>query len=602
MSFCQGSTEPTENDISLLYSRLSALRIAPPTASKLKAPDTPSSSSSISPSSSTSLSSASSSEDMPSLHLYPLFASDAQDSLGKSQLSHSSSLSSLTSLDTVTNNSRDALPDTVRSEINENTLLKTKTTSSASLRCSPVSSTASSPPDSPAIFKKSGERVKSSLRLSSLSRCNSVPGDIGRNKSVRFNEKLEDVRHFNFKEKPQAVSSPEKYRPRYGRKRRPQFQWGSSSSEESADSDDDFSLDDIEKKTNSFDYGFGLKLKNQSTEWSIKLPTFHKQSTTINQPVLLEEIKLSENKNELLVTASVSNISFSKAIVARFTVDQWRTTSEVRGSYSYSIDPSTPSDLGRDLFIININLKDIPSNLLRYNPMFICIRYDVDGREFWDSNSGSNYRVDFQKVKKQVTPSPQQTHKIPNNMNRKSRYFKDSSKQASLKIENTQKLSNDSNLKAEKKPITKLFDFSQFTHNMPANSTNSATNLSTNSIYGSNDIFGDNVSSFAADSFSPYSYTYSASGFTDSKAPDQASQNITNNKKSLSDSPNFSRASRSPSVPILKTKPLTQSSSPSVKVSPGKLVSSRPSITSSSYQDLINSYCFYSPQEKPTKA
>jgi hypothetical protein len=32
--------------------------------------------------------------------------------------------------------------------------------------------------------------------------------------------------------------------------------------------------------------------------------------------------------------------------------------------------------------------------------MFMCIRYNVDGQEYWDNNDSVNYQVDFHKVPK----------------------------------------------------------------------------------------------------------------------------------------------------------------------------------------------------------
>ncbi|KAI9211583.1 hypothetical protein DS838_003525 [Geotrichum bryndzae] len=109
----------------------------------------------------------------------------------------------------------------------------TKHTPTASTASSSLSTPSTSIPSSPSsiLRKKSGERVKSSLKLPSLVRHQSMPAT---SKMVHFDAKLERVRHFLYSEKPTAVSAQSS-----PTEERPKFHWGSDSDHESESSEDE---------------------------------------------------------------------------------------------------------------------------------------------------------------------------------------------------------------------------------------------------------------------------------------------------------------------------------------------------------------------------
>ncbi|MGG6497930.1 UNVERIFIED_CONTAM: CBM21 domain-containing protein, partial [Bacteroidetes bacterium 56_B9] len=83
-------------------------------------------------------------------------------------------------------------------------------------------------------------------------------------------------------------------------------------------------------------------------------------------------------------------ISFHKQVVARFTLDYWKTTSEVAAEYNNDI--RTPSMDGCDRFNFHIKLSDQAN--IDNKTLLLCVRYSVAGQEFWDSNNMMNYQID----------------------------------------------------------------------------------------------------------------------------------------------------------------------------------------------------------------
>lgn len=229
----------------------------------------------------------------------------------------------------------------------------------------------------PLIRKKSGELVKPALRPGgNRRRPSSMPGTPTYSKAVHFNEDIEQVRHFLQVDRPIAVSA------------------GSSPAGETYDSESEYPFN-------------GKGPKSKTVEWEIRTGNFptesHERQT---QAVRLEKIFLSTDNSMLIGTVAVANISFQKFVAARFTLDYWKTTSEVAADYS---NDKSPQD-GFDRFNFNIKLADLAN--LESKTMLMCIRYNVEGREFWDNNKDQNYQIDFIKkvqpkraVSVQTTPT-----------------------------------------------------------------------------------------------------------------------------------------------------------------------------------------------------
>jgi len=214
----------------------------------------------------------------------------------------------------------------------------------------------------PLLRKKSGELVKPALRPASRRRPSSMPGTPTYAKAVHFNEDIEQVRHFLQVDRPIAVSA------------------GSSP---------------VEMYESETEYPFtnDMQPRSRDTEWEIKLANFPNDDTfeRKSMPVRLERLFLSQDNKTLVGEVAVQNLAFHKTVAARFTLDYWQTTSEVMAEFNNDVRRMYTD--GCDRFNFNIKLSDQAH--LETKTMLLCIRYNVNGQEFWDNNNARNYQVDF---------------------------------------------------------------------------------------------------------------------------------------------------------------------------------------------------------------
>jgi hypothetical protein len=219
----------------------------------------------------------------------------------------------------------------------------------------------------PLLRKKSGELVKPALRASSRRRPLSAPGTPTYAKNVHFDEDIEQVRHFLQVDRPIAVSA------------------GSSP---------------VETYDSESEYPFGHEdgYKPRTVEWEIRTINFPRDTVDrLSKPVRVENIFISSDFKTLVGKVAVANIAFQKLVIARFTFDYWKTTSEVVAEYNRDVRQTQVND-GYDRFNFNIKLSD--QARLESKTLLLCVRYNVNGQDYWDNNNSINYQVDF--IKKTV--------------------------------------------------------------------------------------------------------------------------------------------------------------------------------------------------------
>lgn len=217
------------------------------------------------------------------------------------------------------------------------------------------------------IRKKSGELVRPALRASSTRRRpSSMPGTPTYSKAVHFQDSsLEHVRHFLQVDRPIAVSA-------------------GTSPVDPYDDENEFPFGDDESSPPS-----------SSFEWEIRLTNFPQSSVERNVlPVRTERVYLSPDTKILKGDVIVRNLAFHKLVVARFTLDYWKTTSEVVAEYNNDVRKTQAAD-GCDLFTFRIKLEDQAN--LENKTLFFCVKYSVNGQNYWDNNNSVNYQVDFSK-------------------------------------------------------------------------------------------------------------------------------------------------------------------------------------------------------------
>jgi len=117
--------------------------------------------------------------------------------------------------------------------------------------------------------------------------------------------------------------------------------------------------------------------------------------------VRLDSLTLTPSPPTLTGTIFALNLAYSKRIQARFTFDNWATTSEISASYVSSLKNGA-----FDRFEFHVPLAGYgyggPGGVwLEGRRMELCIRYWIEGREWemwWDNNAGRNYVVGFEMV------------------------------------------------------------------------------------------------------------------------------------------------------------------------------------------------------------
>ncbi len=230
----------------------------------------------------------------------------------------------------------------------------------------------SSPSQRPIMVrKKSGELVKPALRPASRRRPSSMPGTPTYAKAVHFDAHLEHVRHFLQVDRPLAVSA-------------------GSSPVETYDTESEYPWSGDE----------GSRGRPPPYRWEMVLSNFPENTPERQSaPVRVERVYLSKDNKNLVGAVAVANLSFQKSVVARFTLDYWKTTSEVVAEYDHNI--RHPIHDGYDRFHFSIKLADLAK--LETKTLFFCVRYNAVGQEFWDNNNWMNYRVSF--VKKATSSS-----------------------------------------------------------------------------------------------------------------------------------------------------------------------------------------------------
>lgn len=206
------------------------------------------------------------------------------------------------------------------------------------------------------VRKRSGEIVKSSLKNGRpRERARSLPSIPTSFKEVHFDAQLERVRHFFHSERPAAISKEGSPADEYPAAN---FSW----------------FPDI-----------GAKLRIEHVPFS----------SSLESPVYMEAIHLSSEGSMLVGQILVKNIAYHKNVAVRFTFDNWHTISETKAFHETRFnDETNPKDPTYDRFTFHIKLRDFINDSSTF---YFCVRYNVANQEFWDNNSGNNYRVNFTK-------------------------------------------------------------------------------------------------------------------------------------------------------------------------------------------------------------
>lgn len=405
------------------------------------------------------------------------------------------------------------------------------------------------------VRKKSGELVRPALRPPSRRRPSSMPGTPVFSKAVHFDSHLEHVRHFLQVDRPLAVSA------------------GSSP------------IDSYESDTEYPFPGNGQqKVRSPPYEWEILTSNFpHDSATRRSLPVRLEKVWLSNDQKTLLGSVAVANLAFQKSVTCRFTLDYWKTTSEVAADYSHEIRPrETP--LGHDRFTFSIKLADTAN--LESKTLFLCVRYAVNGLDYWDNNDSSNFQIDFRKK-----------HLPQNGKNN----FQGASSRPANGLPRSNRRNGASTVPRPKSMPAGFgefgedakLSFDQPIHEYLGESGNGTSGLRLKSKSAGN-LASDNMAKgFGSPSGLAFSNRYDF-GASLSAAVQAAKDSGSKDKDGLYMKANVRSAK--PTLPVSTTQPSTQVQSQTAHGA----TSPNSTLSSSSYEELVNKYCFVrAPEVRP---
>ncbi|RWS01394.1 glycogen-binding subunit 76A-like protein, partial [Dinothrombium tinctorium] len=89
----------------------------------------------------------------------------------------------------------------------------------------------------------------------------------------------------------------------------------------------------------------------------------------------------------------VVNIDLSKRITVRYTIDNWRSWTDIEAKYVLNSCNGWSDEYNADF---NIFIGDSNGELVCEQTILFAVCYEVDGNEYWDNNLGSNYSFTFQ--------------------------------------------------------------------------------------------------------------------------------------------------------------------------------------------------------------
>lgn len=195
--------------------------------------------------------------------------------------------------------------------------------------------------------------------------------------------------------------------------------------------DDDDETDHMSFKSSKGSTAYPNPKHGKLIDWKLTLKNFpalnYDGHISRNTPVFLERVFITPDKKYLLGHIAVKNLSFEKSITLKYTFDNWLTIVEISTSYVLDI-PLVLKKNNYDRFIFKIPLNSLLnkfnlhssssyggsyfSSKNRFNGMLasdqgnhrhdndyqFCIKYVANNQEFWDNNNFQNYEINLVKI------------------------------------------------------------------------------------------------------------------------------------------------------------------------------------------------------------
>jgi hypothetical protein len=344
-------------------------------------------------------------------------------------------------------------------------------------------------------------------------KCQSAPTTPGYPKYVRFDQQLEHVRLFLKAQTPSAVNQ-----------------------DPIMDQEDDL-LNTI----------------------SLQYPNWPTKIQRPGEMISIESIILAPDQKSMVGKCKVNNIAFNKQVTVRYTFNYWQDVCEAQAAYRESIGPETAN---MDRFMFNLPLHDRMERS-SHETMYFCLKYTVNGTEYWDNNEGLNYQVEIHRgpLHKQTRSPDADDFVVPT----KSKF---GTKQSQTSLLSSSPTYDFPAKPSQKKQLGSRYDFSASLSAVSTPKRSSTTN---------------NTRTFRP---SPPNRIQSfPSYFPDGAALDEPNHVITQQPTPISYNTGFTTLRQEGFV--------TVNSKAVESVSDPVPISARPDANSSSYFDLVNKYCFY---------
>jgi hypothetical protein len=137
-------------------------------------------------------------------------------------------------------------------------------------------------------------------------------------------------------------------------------------------------------------------IPSPSTRWEVICSSIVLKTTLDKKPVKLEKLWVSADERSFVGSVVVSHIAGQKSVSCMFTFDSWETISEVKATYAYRL-PGSNFGSGFDRFLFTLEVPDGDLTYSGVKTFHCCIRYIINGQEFWDDNNSLNYQVSFRR-------------------------------------------------------------------------------------------------------------------------------------------------------------------------------------------------------------
>ncbi|OMH85071.1 Protein phosphatase 1 regulatory subunit 3C [Zancudomyces culisetae] len=156
--------------------------------------------------------------------------------------------------------------------------------------------------------------------------------------------------------------------------------------------DEDGDKDEYEKEAKARE---GVKDKKENLIKFVKIdgPSGHSEFLETRK-VALEQVRYEDKKRVIQGEIKVLNIQFEKNVTVRYTLDAWRSSSDINAEFTKVEQKSTQNFPGVDLFTFKIDTGVICQSAidkLCCVEIEMCVRYKAGNMEYWDNNNGRNY-------------------------------------------------------------------------------------------------------------------------------------------------------------------------------------------------------------------